>query len=145
MDRPILLMLNLKLFDSKKVLLWRQGVFSILIGVVGTTLIVMFLTTLLTLSRALGLIPWIIGFNTAMTGFSLVDKTRDALKHRIPVSVGAGILNVIMTLAVLTGLSFYFAGIALFDLSDLVLLSAIGGLCGGFGGWLAIKYFRLKK
>jgi hypothetical protein len=143
--KSIFLMLHVKLFHPDRNLLLRQGAVSILIGVVGSTLIVMFLTTFLTLSGALGLLPWIIGFNTAMTGFSLVDKTRDALKHRLPASVGAGILNVIMTLGVLTGLSIYVTGTALFGLMDLALLSGLGGLCGAMGGWLAVKYFRLRK
>jgi hypothetical protein len=137
-------MLRSKLFDIETIYLLRQGAISVSIGVVGTTLIVMFLATFLTLSWTLGLLPWIVGFNTAMSGFSLVDKTRDALKHKLPLSVGAGILNVVMTLTVLTGLSFYFTGIALFGITDLALLSGLGGLCGALGGWLAIKYLKFK-
>jgi len=138
-------MLNVKLFDPDRNLFLRQVAVSILIGVVGSTLIVMFLTTFLSLSGALGLLLWIIGFNTAMTGFSLVDKTRDALKHRLSGSVGAGIINAVMTLGVLTGLSLYVTGTALFGLMDWALLSGLGGLCGALGGWLAIKYLRLRK
>jgi len=123
----------------------RQGAVSVLIGVIGSTLIVMFLTTFLSISGALGLLPWIIGFNTAMTGFSLIDKTRDALKHRLPFSVGAGIINAVMTLGVLTGLALYVTGTTLFGLMDWALLSGLGGPCGALGGWLAIKYLGLRK
>jgi hypothetical protein len=133
------------LVDPDNLQLLRQGAVSVLIGVVGTTLILMFLATFLTLSRTLDFLPWVIGFNTAMTGFSLVEKSRDVLRRWLPASVGAGILNVVLTLGVVSGLSFYVTGAALFALLDLALLLGLGGLCAALGGWLAIKHCRFKE
>ena len=119
--------------------------YAILAGVIGTTLIFLFLNTFLHVFEAVRFIPWIIAFNAAITGYSLLDKTRDQLKHKHISSMSAGILNVIITSAVFTSLFIYLIGEFLFSPWDIVLFLAIGIVCSELGAILAIKYFRLKK
>ena len=115
-----------------------------MIGVGGTILVIMFLITILPLSKAVNFIPWLIGFNTAMTGYSLVEKTRASLKYRHMASIGAGISNVLVTAGALIGLSVYTIGINLFSPVDLIIFLVIGVAGSEFGAWLAAKYHKLN-
>jgi hypothetical protein len=138
-------MLNWEIFENKKFILLYQIASAVLIGVCGTILVFMLLATILPLSKAVYFIPWLIGFNTAMTGYSLVEKTRASLKYRHIASIGAGISNVLITAGVLIGLSVYTFGTNLFSSVDLLIFLVIGAACSEFGAWLALKYFKLKK
>ncbi len=130
---------------STHLYLLRKFTYSILAGVIGTILIFLFLNTFLHVFEAVRFIPWIIAFNTAITGYSLLDKTRDQLKHKHISSMSAGILNVIITYAVFTSLFIYLVGESLFSPWDLVLFLVIGIVCSELGALLAIRYFKLKK
>jgi hypothetical protein len=145
MKNTITFMLNWEIFENKKVILLYQIASAVLIGVCGTILVIMFLATILPLTKAVKFIPWLIGFNTAMTGYSLVEKTRASLKHRHMASIGAGISNVLITAGVLIGLSVYTIGINLFSPMDLTIFLVIGAAGSEFGAWLAAKYHKLHK
>ena len=144
MKNTITFMLNREIFENKKIILLYQIASAVLIGVCGTILVIMFLTTILPLSKAVNFIPWLIGFNTAMTGYSLVEKTRDSLKYRHVAAIGAGISNVLITTGVLIGLSVYTSGINLFSPVDLTIFLVIGAACSEFGAWLGAKYHKLN-
>jgi hypothetical protein len=145
MKSAIAFMLNWEIFENKKIILLYQIASAVLIGVCGTILVIMFLATILPLSKAVNFIPWLIGFNTAVTGYSLVEKTRASLKHRHMASIGAGISNVLITAGVLSGLSVYATGINLFSTVDLMIFLVIGAACSEFGAWLGAKYHKLNK
>ena len=145
MKNTITFMLNWEIFENKKIMLLYQIASAVLIGVCGTILVIMFLTTILPLSKAVNFIPWLVGFNTAMTGYSLVEKMRTSLKHRHMASIGAGISNVLITAGVLSGLSVYAIGINLFSTVDLMIFLVIGAACSEFGAWLGAKYHKLNK
>ncbi len=119
--------------------------YSILVGVFGTILLVLFLCTLLNIVDVIKFIPWIMGFNTATTGYSLVEKTRDRLRYRQVFSIVAGILNVLVTCIILNVISFHLLGGYLFDKKDLMIFLIIGTVCSEFGALLAIRYFRLRS
>ena len=138
-------MLGWDLFENKKIVLLTQITSAVLIGVGGTILVVMLLAAIMPLSKAVNFIPWLIGFNCAMTGYSLAEKTRASLKYRHLPAIGAGISNVLITVAVLTGLSVYTFGISLFNPMDLAIFLVIGAACSMFGAWLADKYHNLNK
>jgi hypothetical protein len=124
--------------------LWSKFAYSIFAGVMGTILISLFLNTFLHVFEAVRFIPWIMAFTTAITGYSLLDKTRDQLKHKHISSIGAGIINVIITYVVLTFLFVYMEGGFLFGLWDLIIFLIVGIVCSELGALLAIKYFKLK-
>jgi uncharacterized membrane-anchored protein len=119
--------------------------YSILAGVFGVAVLAMFLAVFMELYRVVPFIPWIIAFNTAMTGYSLIDKTRDTLKYKQVSSISAGILNVIITCLLLSIFSLYFFGENLFSIWDFALFLIIGIVCSELGALLAIKYFKLKR
>ncbi len=145
MKNTITFMLNWEIFENKKIILLYQIASAVLIGACGTILVIMFLAAILPLSKAVNFIPWLIGFNTAMTGYSLVEKTRASLKYRHTAAIGAGITNVLVTTGVLIGLSVYTTGLNLFSPVDLMIFLAIGVACSEFGAWLAAKYHKLNQ
>jgi hypothetical protein len=134
-------MINLK----EKAPLLGKFTYCILTGVFGAAVLVMFMTVFMDLYRAVSFIPWIIAFNTAITGYSLIDKTGSALKYKHLSSISAGILNVIITYFLLSIISFYLFGENLFTKWDLALFLVIGIVCSELGALLAIKYFKLKR
>ena len=119
--------------------------YSILAGVFGVAVLAMFLSVFIEIYRVVPFIPWIIAFNTAMTGYSLIDKTRDTLKYKQVSSISAGIFNVIITYFLLSLSSFYLFGENLFSIWDFTLFLIIGIVCSELGALLAIKYFKLKR
>jgi len=119
--------------------------YCILTGVFGVAVIAMFLSVFIEIYRVVPFVPWIIAFNTAMTGYSLIDKTRDTLKYKQVSSISAGILNVIITYFLLSLSSFYLFGESLFSIWDFALFLIIGIVCSELGALLAIKYFKLKR
>jgi hypothetical protein len=145
MKNTITFMLNWEIFENKNIILLYQIASAVLIGVCGTILVFMLLATILPLSKAVYFIPWLIGFNTAVTGYSLVEKTRASLKHRHMASISAGISNVLITAGVLSGLSVYAIGINLVSTVDLMIFLVIGAACSEFGAWLGAKYHKLNK
>ncbi len=134
-------MINLK----EKTPLLGKAAYCILTGIFGTAVLIIFLAVFIELYRIVPFVPWIIAFNTAMTGYSLIDKTRDTLKYKQVSSISAGILNVIITYFLLSLSSFYLFGESLFSIWDFALFLIIGIVCSELGALLAIKYFKLKR
>lgn len=119
--------------------------YSIFSGIFGSILLVAFLTLFVDLFGVVKFIPWIIAFNTAMTGYSLLDKTRDNLQHKHVSSIVAGIINVLLTCGILSIMSAYFLGENIFRIWDFIFFLIIGIACSELGALLAIKYFKLRK
>ena len=145
MKSAITFILNWEIFENKTIILLYQIASAVLIGVCGTILVIMFLAIILPLSKTVNFIPWLIGFNTAITGYSLVEKTRASLKYKHIAAIGAGISNVLITAGVLIGLSVYTIGINLFSPVDLTIFLVIGAACSELGAWLAVHYFKLSE
>ncbi len=145
MMRAITLMLNWEIFENKKIILLYQIASAVLIGVCGTILGTMFLATFLPISKVVSIIPWMIGFNTAMTGFSLIEKTRDRIVHKHLSAIFAGLVNVILTCGILTIFSFHFLGENLLGSRMILFLLIIGAVCSQLGARLAFKYLKLNK
>ncbi|MEA3429125.1 MAG: hypothetical protein U9Q84_07960 [Thermodesulfobacteriota bacterium] len=135
-------MINLINLKEKAPLLGKVA-YSIFAGVFGAAVIVMFLTVFMELYRVESFVPWIIAFNTAVTGYSLIDKTRDTLKYKQISSICAGILTVVITYLLLSLLSFHLFSETIFSKWDIPLFIIIGIICSELGALLAIKYFKL--
>jgi len=119
--------------------------YSIFVGVFGTIILVLFLATFLHTFKVVKFIPWIIALNTIITGYSLLDKTRDQLKYKQLSSISAGIVNVIFTYVILSIMSVHLLGEYLLSRWDLIVFLIIGFICSELGALLAIRYFKLKK
>ena len=137
-------MINTVSFSANKYYLFGKAAYSILIGIFGTIFIVLFLTTLTNISWGVRFIPWVIAFNTALTGYSIVDKARESLKHKQISSVAAGIINVSITYTILNYAGFHLVGEYLLTKRDLIFFLVIGIVCSKLGAMLAIKYLKLK-
>ena len=118
--------------------------YSILAGSIGAVILVLFLTGM-TYTVSIGnVLPVIIGFNTALTGYMTLEKTRDGFKYKRAVAIGSGAVMVLVTAALLNLIFLRGAGIFLVDVEQLMTLLFIGIVTSGLGGMLAIKYLSLK-
>lgn len=108
--------------------------YSVLVGSFGTILLVLFLATFMHLFEVTRFIPWIMAFNTAITGYTLLDKTGDQIKYKQIYSICAGILNVILAYTILTLIFFFQIGEHLFSRGDLIIFLIIGIICSELGG-----------
>ena len=121
----------------------RSFVLTLLIGVGGNVVLFIFLLTFLPIFAAIKFIPWIIAFNTAVAGYSLVDKTRNHLKYPKTISALAGCLNALITSGIITAVSIYSFGERLLTIRDISLFVVAGLICSVLGTILAVKYFKL--
>ena len=115
--------------------------YSILAGVFGALILIIFLDGVLAFESLMKLIPWILGFNTALTGYSLVEKTRERLTYKRLYAIGSGGIVVILVCLLLT-LAFDFG--ALVTIPQLAIYGLIGIVFSGFGAWVSIKQHQLK-
>jgi len=140
-------MLNAASFLKNKINFFLLGKIasSILVGILGTIILVLFLATFLRVFEVIKFIPWIIAFNTLITGYSLLDKTRSQLKYKQLSSIGAGILNVVFTYVILSIMSVHLLGEYLLSTWDFIGFLIIGVVCSELGALLAVKYFNLKN
>jgi hypothetical protein len=122
-----------------------KAVFAVFSGVIGTLVLTAFGAAIMEVYQVVKYLPWIIAFNTAMTGFSLVDRARRLMTRWHVAAAGAGIANAVITLLVLTLLSNYFAGENLIGVTRWGAFLVIGAACGGLGGWLAMKAHPQKE
>jgi hypothetical protein len=114
-----------------------------LTGIVGVVLLVIFCAGLIRIGTINRLLPFIIGFNAALTGYNLVRRADDRLKYKRMWSVAAGIIMTIGAVLILNIVSRYYTGGDIIDIVDLLILILIAGVFGFLGAILAIRYFKL--
>jgi hypothetical protein len=117
---------------------------AVLIGIGGNIILILFLMTLLNIFEAIKFTPWIIAFNTAHTGYSLVDKTGKPRSRRKLISALAGLSNVMLTSGILVLLAVLTFGELFLGIRDIGLFIIVGVLCSEAGTLLAVKYYNLK-
>jgi hypothetical protein len=119
--------------------------YAVLVGVFGTILVAFFLATFLHLSGVFRLVPFIIGLNTALAGYTLLEKARDQLRRKYLYAMGTGILTVLMVYAILALMLCYWVGESFLGPLDLLIFLVIGVICSELGAFLAVKYFKLNE
>ncbi len=124
--------------------LWKIGI-AVLAGVGGNIVLINFLFGLMTAQTLTGLLDWIVGFNTALTGFMLVEKDTSGLPFRRGLCLGAGLANTGITILAVNYLYQLMWDFPLIALADAVILLTIGAILGFLGGQLAEKYLEFKK
>ena len=124
--------------------LWQIGL-AVLAGVGGNIVLVHFLSGLMTAQTMSSLLDWIVGFNTALTGYMLVDKDRTGLPFRRGLCFGAGLVNTGITIVAVNYLYRLMWDFPLVVMADAVILLTIGAILGLAGGLLAEKYLQFKK
>lgn len=118
---------------------------SISIGVGGILLLILFLMTFLHIMEALKFIPWIIAFNSALTGYGLVEKTAGQLKYPRLSAALAGISVVLISSGGLALINLLQVGEVLIHTGDLIVYLLCGVVFSFLGSILALKYLRLKN
>jgi hypothetical protein len=121
-----------------------QFVYAVITGVCGTLILVVFLNAILNVFQISKFVPFIVAFNTAMTGYSLIDKCRERIRHKHAWALSAGLLTAVITVGFLMTFSFYFLGENLLGLKMSLFLIIIGAVCSDLGALLAAKYLKIK-
>jgi hypothetical protein len=122
-----------------------KTLYSILAGAAGTSILVIFFAGIMRASTIGFLLPVVIGFNAALTGYMVLEKTRNAFKHKRSVSIGTGAAMVLTATLILNTLFFKGAGIYLIFSADLLLLLLVAVVFSWLGGSIAVKYFKLTQ
>lgn len=118
-------------------------IYSMFIGVFGSILIVMFFTGVMSMGTIEKLLPFIIGFNAALTGFNLMTRTKDSLKYKRLWSLLSGIILVVGVTLILNIAFYYLTGDDIVFMTDFFILAVTGGVFSWLGAILAIKYYNL--
>ena len=118
---------------------------AIAAGTGGTIILVYFLSGLVSMETMASLLDWIVGFNTALTGYMLMDKSGGGIRLWRWLCAGAGLVNALLCVVAANHLYVLTVEFPLVDLADAGILLTIGAICGALGGLLAKKYLELKE
>lgn len=116
---------------------------GILTGVGGTLVVALFLTGIITMDRLSAVLPWIVGFNGALSGYRLVELLRAGSHHKKALSFLPGMIVGAVTWGALNIIFFYGARDFIFSVEELLLYIAISGFTGYLGAGLASRYLDL--
>jgi hypothetical protein len=116
---------------------------AISIGIFGVVLLVMFFTGLMSVRAVEKLLPFIIGFNAALTGYNLVSRFKDSIKRKRILSVVSGIIMVGGGVLILNIAAYYYTGGYIIYMADFLFLVCLGGVFSFLGAILAIRYLKL--
>ena len=120
-------------------------IYFVAIGVVGSLLMVMFLAGVMSMGAIENLLPFIIGFNAALTGYNLISRTKNRFNHKRILGFITGIVSVVITILALNIAFFYYTGGYFVYVIDFLFLAVIGGVFSWLGAVLAIKYLKLGQ
>jgi hypothetical protein len=137
--------LNIYLWATNKSNQVKTMGYPIIVGIIGSLVLVGFFTSLMSLDTLQKLLPYIIGFNAALTGYNLIKKTDNSLKFRRICAISSGVLMVIITAVILNMVVLHLMGGYFIYLTDTIFLIIIGGVSSGLGAILAIKYLNMNQ
>jgi hypothetical protein len=137
--------LNIYLWAMNKTDQVKTIAYPIIVGIIGSLVLVGFFTSLMSFDTIEKLLPYIIGFNAALTGYNLIKKTDNSLKFKRIFAISSGVLMVITTAVVLDLVMLHLMGSYLIYLTDAIFLIIIGGVSSGLGAILAIKYLNMNQ
>jgi hypothetical protein len=103
-------------------------IYSIFIGVFGAVLLAMFFTGLMTIGTIERLLPYIIGFNAALTGYNLISRIKDRLKYKRLWSLLSGIIMVVVVVLILNIAFYYRTGGYIVYMTEFLFLVLIGAV-----------------
>ncbi len=124
--------------------IWRIAT-AILAGTCGTIILVYFLSGLVSMDTMGSLLDWMVGFNTALTGYMLVDKSGGRFRYWRWICAGAGLINGVLSVLAVNHIYLLTVDFPLVGRAEAGILLTIGAVCGALGGLLAKKYQALKN
>lgn len=122
-----------------------QTAYAIFIGALGSLLILLLMTGFMPLGATVKYLPWILGFQSAVGGYSVTERCSRSITHIRTTAAGAGMMVVVVTIIVLNLLSWHVTGMGLIYWAEAMFFIIIGFACGGLGSVLSIKAQVLKK
>lgn len=136
--------LNIYLWAMNKTDQVKTIGYPIIVGIIGSLVLVGFFTSLMSFDTIEKLLPYIIGFNAALTGYNLIKKTDNSIKFKRICAISSGVLMVITTAVILNLVMLHLMGSYLIYLTDTIFLIIIGGVSSGLGAILAMKYLNMN-
>ena len=118
--------------------------YAIFIGILGAVLLIMFFAGFMTIGTIERILPFIIGFNAALTGYNLISRTKDGLKYKRLWGLISGITLVVGVTLILNIAINYLTGGYIVYMTDFLLFAFIGGVFSWLGTILAIRYLKLE-
>ena len=131
-------------FPKDRSTVLTQTAYTMAVGIGGTLILTFFFSTFLNLYHIVRFLPWFVALNTAMTGYALLERTREQVVRKRLCAMLVGVATAAATFLILVGLSWYALGASPLTWWDLLVFAVIGGVCSELGGLLAIKYFKIK-
>jgi hypothetical protein len=122
-----------------------KTLYSVGVGAVGTVILAVFLAGMMRPTTLEILLPIIIGFNAALTGYMAVEKSRHIVRRQHLLAMGSGIVMVLLATIFLNIIFFQWAGFILVGLGTLVIMLVVGLIASGLGGKLCAKYLELNR
>lgn len=117
--------------------------FSIASGLFGSIILAVFLSGVISAGKTADIMPLIIGFNGAVSGYKAVDLLKGNLAHLKTVGTIAGTAAGVLAWPVLNIVSFYVAGLFILTAGDLATFTVVSGMTGYLGSFTAVRYFQL--
>jgi len=136
--------LNIYLWAMNKTDQVKTIAYPIIVGIIGSLVLVGFFTSLMSFDTIEKLLPYIIGFNAALTGYNLTKKADNSLNFKRIYAISSGVLMVIITAVILNLVMLHLMGGYLIYLTDAIFLLIIGGVSSGLGAILAMKYLNMN-
>ena len=124
--------------------LWQITV-AVLAGACGNIILIYFLGGLMAMETLTHLLDWIVGFNTALTGYMLVDKIGIEMRFQRWICAAAGMINGLVTIMAVNRLGAVWVDGPLIEMANASILLSVSAICGALGGMLAKKYLELKN
>lgn len=123
--------------------IWRI-LTAIMAGAGGSIILVYFLSGLVSMDTMASQLYWIMGFNTALTGYMLMEKSSGTIRYWRWRCAGAGLINSVASVAAVNHIYRLTLDFPLVDMTEAGILMTLGAICGASGGWLAKKHMELK-
>jgi len=117
--------------------------FSIASGLFGSIILAVFLSGVISANKTADLMPLIIAFNGAVSGYKAVDLLKGSLHRLKTIGTIAGTVAGVLTWPVLNTISFYAAGFFILTAGDLAVFTGLSCLTGYLGSFTAVRYFQL--
>ena len=118
---------------------------SLLSGVVGTMILTGFFITIMSVELLAMLLPVVVAFNAAISGYMLIDRGGEAIHrpHVISATVGIGVAMV--SFIAINSICFHMGGFVLMSGTQALVaggMAVVGAWCAGV---LAVKYHQLQE
>jgi hypothetical protein len=123
---------------------YGKAAYSVLVGAVGAVILVAFFNMAVIPTDSIKFLPVIIAFNAALTGYMVLEKTGTFFRHKWLVAVIAGVAATLLAFFALNTFFLHITGLFLINLTQLMIMLAIGIGASWFGGVLAINHLGLN-